>query len=203
MKNPYEVLGISPDATDEEVKTAYRNLAKKYHPDNYSQNPLSDLAEEKMQEINEAYDSIINSRRTNGSSNAGGSYSSGARTSSFPEIRSLVSQGRLEQAQELLDGVLPNERNAEWYFLNGTVLYRRGWFDQAFTSFVRASRMEPDNQEYKTAVNNAQQQMGKQYNNPYASRAYGGSCSACDVCQGLVCADCCCECMGGDLIPCC
>lgn len=203
MKNPYEVLGISPDATDDEVKTAYRNLAKKYHPDNYSQNPLSDLAEEKMQEINEAYDAIMNSRRTNAGSDTSGSYSSDAGTSSFPEIRSLISQGRLEQAQELLDGVMPSERNAEWYFLNGTVLYRRGWFDQAYTSFVTASRMDPANSEYKSAVNNAQRQMGKQYNNPYAQRAYGGGCDACDVCSSLVCADCCCECMGGDLIPCC
>lgn len=54
----YKVLGISPDATPEEIKTAYRNLAKKYHPDNYVGNPLADLASEKMKEINLAYDEI-------------------------------------------------------------------------------------------------------------------------------------------------
>ena len=59
MKDPYQILGISRNATDEEVKNAYRNLAKKYHPDSYGDNPLADLAEEKMQEINEAYDSIM------------------------------------------------------------------------------------------------------------------------------------------------
>ena len=59
MRDPYEVLGIAPTATDDEVKTAYRNLARKYHPDNYTDNPLSDLAQEKMQEINEAYDTIV------------------------------------------------------------------------------------------------------------------------------------------------
>ena len=51
MTDPYKVLGISPNATDEQVKAAYRELAKKYHPDNYANNPLSDLAEEKMQEL--------------------------------------------------------------------------------------------------------------------------------------------------------
>jgi len=51
MNDPYEVLGIQPSATDEEVKNAYRELARKYHPDNYANNPLSELAQEKMQEI--------------------------------------------------------------------------------------------------------------------------------------------------------
>lgn len=54
----YEVLGVSPGAAPEEIRTAYRNLAKKYHPDNYVGNPLADLASEKMKEINQAYDEI-------------------------------------------------------------------------------------------------------------------------------------------------
>ena len=63
MTNPYEVLGVSENASDEEIKKAYRELARKYHPDNYADNPLSDLAGEKMKEINDAYDQIVNSRR--------------------------------------------------------------------------------------------------------------------------------------------
>ena len=200
MKNPYEVLGVSRNATDEQIKDAYRQLARKYHPDNYSDNPLSDLAGEKMKEINEAYDAIVNERR-GGSQSAGGGTGAG-RESAFPEIRSLIRQNRLEQAQELLDGVPIENRNAEWYFLNGTVLYRHGWFDNAYTSFATASRMEPGNAEYRAAVNNAARgQQSGQYN-PYRTTDMG-ACNACNVCQGLVCADCCCECMGGDLIPCC
>ena len=201
MKDPYAVLGVSSNASDDEIKNAYRELARKYHPDNYADNPLSDLAGEKMKEINEAYDQIMNMRRT-GKTSGGGAYNSSA-SSSFPEVRTLINQGRLEQAQEVLDGVPLQSRDAEWYFLNGTVLYRRGWFDQAFTSFTTASRMDPTNMEYRNAVNNAQRQQGRQYN-PY--RTYGGNpsgCSACDVCSSLICADCCCECMGGDLISCC
>ena len=62
MRDPYTVLGVSPSATDEAVKKAYRELARKYHPDNYQNNPLADLAEEKMKEINEAYDTITKQR---------------------------------------------------------------------------------------------------------------------------------------------
>ena len=200
MKDPYSVLGVSKNASDEEIKNAYRELARKYHPDNYTDNPLSDLAGEKMKEINEAYDTIINSRNNKKHNNYNGSYQS--TSSSFPEVRSLINQGRLEQAQEVLDGVPPASRDAEWYFLNGTVLYRRGWFDQAYTSFATASRMDPSNMEYMNALRNAQRQSGRQYN-PYRNYGTVGGMDGCDCCTNLLCADCCCECMGGDLIPCC
>ena len=200
MKDPYSLLGVNKNATDEEIKNAYRELARKYHPDNYQDNPLSELAAEKMKEINEAYDAIINSRRGRKGTYTGDFNQSSA--SAFPEVRSLIAQNRLEQAQEILDGVPVSNRNAEWYFLNGTVLYRRGWFDQAYTSFATASRMEPSNPEYRNALNRASAQANRGYN-PY--RSYGGAndCNSCDCCANLLCADCCCECMGGDLIPCC
>ena len=58
MRDPYTVLGVSSNASDQEIKKAYRELARKYHPDNYVDNPLADLAEEKMKEINAAYEQI-------------------------------------------------------------------------------------------------------------------------------------------------
>ena len=63
MRDPYQVLGIPSTATDEEVKKAYRNLARKYHPDNYHDNPLEDLAQERMKGINEAYETIRTQRK--------------------------------------------------------------------------------------------------------------------------------------------
>lgn len=202
MKDPYAILGVNRNATDDEIKAAYRELARKYHPDNYADNPLSDLAGEKMKEINEAYDQIMNSRRSKGSSSSGQQYNAGA--SSFPDIRQFIAAGRFEEAQELLDGVPSENRNAEWYFLNGSVLYRRGWFEGAYSAFANACRLDPTNPEYRDAFNRIQRQTGGGYHNPYGSPAnMGGSCSGCDVCQTLICADCCCECMGGDLIRCC
>ena len=57
--NPYEVLGVPENASEEEIKKAYKELVKKYHPDKYQDNPLADLAEEKLQEVNEAYDMLM------------------------------------------------------------------------------------------------------------------------------------------------
>lgn len=202
MNDPYVVLGVNRNATDEEIKKAYRELARKYHPDNYADNPLSDLAHEKMQEINEAYDAIMNSRRSGG--NSGGSYSGSSHNAGgeFAHIRQLVFSGRLEEAQELLDGIPVARRTAEWYFLNGSVLYKRGWFEGAYSSFSTAHRMEPNNPEYREAFNRVSHQSGRQYS-PYNSPSNMGGCVSCDPCTTLCVADCCCEMCGGDLIPCC
>ncbi|MGN0171474.1 MAG: J domain-containing protein [Acutalibacteraceae bacterium] len=190
MRDPYEVLEISPNATDDEVKAAYRRLARKYHPDNYTDNPLSDLAQEKMQEINEAYDTIIRLRQ--GGANANGSQ--------YADIRGMIQNRRYAQAEELLDGIPASARGAEWYFLKGQVLYQKGWLEDANRHFYQAAQMDPQNAEYRAAANQSAARRGGSY-------AGGGTqtagCSGCDMCTGLLCADCCCECMGGDLIRCC
>ena len=202
MRDPYAVLGVSRDATDDEVKSAYRELARKYHPDKYVDNPLSDLAAEKMKEINESYDEIMNMRRNNtsGSYSGGSTYNS---SSEFADVREMVARNQLDKAQIVLDGVPINKRTAEWYFLSGTVQYKRGYFDTAYTSFATATRMDPSNAEYAEAFRRIQRQSAGGFNNPYRSSPNMGSSNMCDCCTTLICADCCCECMGGDLISCC
>lgn len=206
--NPYEVLGVSPNATDAEVKNAYRQLAKKYHPDNYAQNPLADLAEKKMKEINEAYDMICDMRKK-GSAGQGGGYSNGNTGSStgsyygnsytntsFPDVRRLIREGRLDDALQILNGVSAQNRNAEWHFLMGMIFSRKGWTEQAYTYFQTANRMDPNNAEYMSALNNMNSR--RNYNPSGYNTVTPSGCSVCDICTGIMCANCCCECLGGN-----
>jgi curved DNA-binding protein CbpA len=199
MKNPYEVLGVSQNATDEEIKSAYRKLAKKYHPDNYTDSPLADLAEEKMKEVNEAYDQIMNMRKNGGSGNNNsygysGSYSNSG-YSEYQNVRVMIQQNRLDEAERILDAVDSNHRSAEWHFLRGMCYFRRGWTNEAVSHFQRACQMEPNNMEYRQALNNMSRQQSYGYGgynmNPNGT---GSECNSCDICTGLMCMDCLCHC---------
>ncbi len=218
MKNPYEVLGVSENASDEEIKKAYHKLAQQYHPDRYVDNPLASLAEEKLKEINEAYDTITKMRAGGGrqSSSYGSSYGgaqgntynqsytnaySGQSRSANPayaQIRNLIMQHREDQALSQLDAM--TDHDAEWFFLKGVAYYQKGWFDQAVAHANTAVRMDPRNREYAEFVSRISMQ-----NRNYRTAGMGGmgGDSACDCCLKLWCADSCCECMGGDLCPCC
>ena len=203
-KNPYSVLGVSENATDEEINNAYKELVKKYHPDKYANSDLADLANEKMSEINVAYDEIKRMRKEgrsySGNTGSSGSYSSSANYD-YATIRTLVNTRRYAEAMSRLNAIPNSERGAEWNFLYGIVLYGTGRVFDAIQFIDRACNMDPSNQEYRAVRD---RMSSTSFNNNYGN--YGGNstqCSGCDVCSSLLCADCCCECMGGDLIRCC
>ena len=195
MNDPYQVLGVNPNASDDEIKKAYRELARKYHPDNYQNNPLADLAEEKMKEINEAYDAVTKLR-----SGGSGSYTSGGSAyqsqsayqqsqsgdPSFARVRTLINGNNLDQAEQILRGI--NTRTAEWYFLAGSVAYRRGWLDEAKQNYQIAVNMEPNNMEYRQAYS-----MMQQGGYAYRPAGYaGGGMDAMDCCTTMLCLNCLC-----------
>ena len=208
MTNPYKVLGVNEGASNEEIRAAYLSLVKKYHPDKYTDPDMKQLANEKLKEINEAYDQLTKSpgkTASSGYSGAaygagghGGSYS-GPEADRFVRARSLINAGNLDGAKTILDSI--QTRNAEWYYLYGIIYLRQGWYDKAREFLGRAYRTESGNSEYAQAYNTLRY-TGNPYSRPRQSTSYG-NCSACDICSGLMCADCCCECMGGDLIRCC
>ncbi len=256
MADPYSVLGVDPGASDEEVKRAYRELARKYHPDNYQNNPLADLAEEKMKEINEAYDTItkarsgrqsgygygyqtqqsqsgyqtsyqqtgdsaslfirarqmINTGNLNGAEEllrsaprqtaewhfligyiayqrGGYQRQDAAGNADYARIRQLINQGSLDQADALLQG--SGAKTAEYYFLAGSIAYRRGWLDEARQNYNIACQMDPGNMEYRQALN-LMRQGGYSYQPSHVS---GG----CDPCTTYLCCSLCTP-WGG---PCC
>ena len=197
--NPYEVLGVSENADEETIKKAYRELVKKYHPDKYVNNPLADLAAEKMKEINKAYDMIMNKSGA-GSSSYGSQGYSGTRSysggqsyggqASFATVRSLISQSRITEAMSMLNS-LP--RTAEWYYLSGVIRIRSGWYEQGISFLRTAVQMEPDNEEYRSALNNVQNR-NTTYTTGTGSTSNSGccGCDTCTLCTSLSCCYCCC-----------
>ena len=170
MNDPYKILGVPETASDEEIKKAYRELARKYHPDNYHDNPLEDLAQEKMKEINAAYEQITKERASGrrggsgsyygGASYGGASYGgysgySGSRSYSgqssvLQQVRMAINTGNISRAEALLANY--SDHNAEWNFLKGVVCYRRGWMDEALRYYRTAVQMDPGNAEYQQAL---------------------------------------------------
>lgn len=202
MRNPYEVLELKEGSSLEEIKQAYRNLARKYHPDQYDNNPLKDLAEDKMRELNEAYEQLTKNAQASYSnsssySNNNSNYSSGSMN--YNDIRMHIQRGNYAFAEQQLNNI--TNRNAEWNFLMGVININKGWYDAAYNYLNTACRLDPFNKEYANTFKSINRQ-NNSYRNPYR-RSYGSNDDCCDICCKLWCLDSMCECCGGDLISCC
>lgn len=195
MTDPYKILNVSPTASDDEVKRAYRELARKYHPDNYHDNPLADLAQEKMKEINEAYETIQKQRKGSAATSSYGYGTQGGYGASgdplMQKVRLALSRGDVMMAEQLLASA-PNH-TAEWNFLMSIVCYRRGWLDEAKRYADTACSMDPGNMEYRQAQRRYSDQ-------GYRPEGYGNvstaSCSG-DACTRACYAAMCCSLLGG------
>lgn len=204
MSNPYEVLGISPNATNDEVKKAYRELSRKYHPDSYVDNPLSDLAEEKFKEVQEAYDQIMKQREGgfgdygNYGNPQGSSGGGNQETVELQAARNFINARRFREALNVLAGI-PN-RTAMWYYYSSIANWGLGNNIVAVDHAKQAAAMEPNNMEYVNYANQLQFR-GQRYQTTgygYGRQSFGTG----NLCCDLWCADTLCECMGGDLCSC-
>ncbi len=195
MQNPYEILGIKEGASQEEIKAAYREQVKKYHPDKHQDNPLQDLAGEKLQEINEAYEYLSKNNGKGGyESYSGGVKNNGSRGQSpeFIEVRRMIDKGNLPGAEASLSRI--KTKNAEWFFLNGMISLRKGWYDEAVNQVQTAMSMDPSNMEYRTAMNSIMAS-GTGYKTSAYGRGYTSNDDLCRMLQCYCCADALCDCI--------
>ncbi len=199
QRDPYDILGISRYSTEEDIKKAYRELAKRYHPDNFTDDSMRKLAEEKMKEINEAYNTLMRGAQ-NAYQAGGSSYSA----SEFIRVRQMINEHNFSEAEITLDAMNSADRGAEWHFLKGCLMTQKGWFLDASKYFETACNMDPSNMEYRQALD-SMKNTANNYSKGYrtGSSRQNDSCCDMDCCTQLICADCLCECLGSDLISCC
>ena len=204
-KNPYEVLGVPQSASDDEVKKAYRDLSRKYHPDANVNNPLADLAEEKFKEVQEAYDMIMKQRAQGGGSYSyGGGSSAGGGNSQDVEMQAVINFINSRHYQEAINLLnrMPN-RTSMWYYASAVANASIGNNIVAMEHAQQAVNMEPGNMQYAQLLNQLTWTSRRYQGNPYGGGyGMGSSCGTGNKCCDLWLADTLCECMGGDLCSC-
>lgn len=202
--NPYKVLGVSENASQEEIRKAYLALVKKYHPDKYTDEGMKELANEKLKQINQAYEILVKKKdephtqgygqQSYGQQNywqSQGSYN-GEYRQEFARVRSFLSQNNLNAARAVLDSIPVH--NGEWNYLCGVVYFRMGWYNQARQYLAEACRQNPNNPEYRNAYESLLHN-----SSPYTQGGMdmdGESCGMCDLCSACMCMQCLCN-MGG------
>ena len=198
IQNPYEVLGLSYGATDEEVTKAYRKLVKKYHPDLH---PGDEEAARKMREINEAYDQI-KSGATNQynqySNNQNNSYSNNNEGTNLYQVAShFIQVGMYREALRVLSEI--QDKTSEWYYLSSIANYYIGNRITALNHAKIAVQMEPNNFRYQELL---QQLQGGGNVYKEQSRAYGRPFNMDNICFWWCLADTICNCCCGPRFIC-
>lgn len=175
MFDPYRVLGVSPNATDDEVKKAYRTLSREYHPDSHVNKPDAEQAAQKFREVQDAYNQIMDERKNGkrgsyyGNAGAGSSSYYGESATEMNAAANFINNRRYQEALNVLNGI--NNRDARWYYYSAVANAGIGNNVQAMNDANTAVNMDPNNTEYRNFLNQLQwrtnryQGMGQQYGN--------------------------------------
>lgn len=207
QKNPFVIFGVDEETVNQnELYTAYREIRAKYAEEMFSEGENGAQAARKVSEIDQAYadaKAILDARVSiSGNGNI------------YAKTEEYIKAGNYDAAQNELDSI--TDRTAEWNYLQSVIYYKKGWYLDSKKQLEMAISKDPDNQKYKDALTKLEMKTGsgntsgENQNTDGTFRSYSGervsstrNASACDCCSSLICADCCCECMGGDLIRCC
>lgn len=203
MFDPYSVLGVSRNASDEEIKKAYRRLSRKYHPDANINNPNKAQAEEKFKEVQQAYEQIMKEKEQGASGYGGfdgfGGYGGGA-SAGYQDEESIrrqaaanyVQSGHYREALNVLSSLM--NRNGQWYYLSAMANMGMGNNVNALNHIREAVRLEPDNMQYKMLL---QRMEGggtwyQQQQNPFGGMPVEGDGMCMKLClANMVCNLCC------------
>lgn len=216
QKNPFIILGISENATQQEAFEAYTSLRKQYSEDRFLEGEAGANAAKKLSEIEQAYTDCLDLIRNRSDE--------GGKKPIYDEIASAIREKDIYKAQTLLDDI--SERGAEWHYYQSIVFYNKGWMLDSKKQLEIAVSLEPSNEKYRTSLSKMEAKMNPQQPNAgaqgqtntqggyYDNTAGGnpnsntrggyeqptrtaGGCTCCDFCAGMLCADMCCDCMGG------
>lgn len=220
MNDPYSILGVTRGATDREIKKAYREMSRKYHPDSYPDESQKAWAENKFREVQEAYNQIVDERSGRGrqqySGGCGGSQQNYTEEDQhLMAAMNYIRARRYNEALNVLNSI--ENRSARWYFFSSCANQGLGNNVVALDYARRAVEMDPGNQEFRQYYQQLQNGGTMFSGNPFGGGygggygGYGGygrygggndSCGTGNICCDLWCADTLCECMGGDLCAC-
>ncbi|HEY8443929.1 MAG TPA: hypothetical protein VIL24_03945 [Clostridia bacterium] len=181
-QNPYEILKISPDATLEEIEEAYKKLKAQYSEDRFLEGEAGRQGAINLMNLENAYAEIMRLRREQQAQTTYGS--------NLGDIDQMIKDGKLEQAQAELDKI--SERTAHWHFLQSIIFYKKSWYDESRAQLKLAVNLEPNNEQYRTALSRLEQFMASANANPYTigqPEAQGQAPEPPDAAMGL--ANCC------------
>ncbi|MCI6432696.1 MAG: J domain-containing protein [Oliverpabstia sp.] len=202
MLDPYSVLGVSRDASMDEIKKAYRKLSRKYHPDANINNPNKEEAEEKFKQVQQAYDQIVREREQGASQSSwsggfGGGYQTqdDQRSMEMRAAANYINAAHYQEALNVLNRM--TERNGEWYYYHAIASAGAGNTANAMEDARRAVEMEPNNMQYQQLYQQLQsggqwyQNMGNGYGYERPGNGLGSCCCQC-LCLNMLCPGCCC-----------
>lgn len=210
--NPFVILGVDKNATQSEILEAYKQKRAYYQAHVFDEGESGAQAASMLNQLDDAYQQAMEMAVESATVTGEGE-------SAYEQVKQAIRSKDIETAQKLLDDM--SYRGAEWHYYQSVVFYEKNWLNDTKKQLEIALQMDPQNEKYQRAIDNLKKKIdgsrpydkegsqgvynadSTQTDRTYTQRDGAVADGICSACQALWCADCCCECMGGDLIRCC